>query len=249
MNYHPDKIMTFFDLETTGLNKANDRICSIAVVQLDADFCEVFRKYTLVNPEMPIPKGASEIHGITDDMVVDAPTFRQIAAALHDRLSGTDYYGYNIDSFDIPILQEEFLRCSMTIPQGDIIDIYSIFRQKEPRTLAGAVKFYTGREMENAHNAEVDVNETIGVFLGQQEMYKDLPTTTQQLKEFTAGGRKNLDYDGRFIVNSDGDTVISFGKHKGMPAKENLSYLRWMLNGDFTLDTKNWCNKLIKQYS
>ena len=68
----------FFDLETTGLDLSKDRAVSIATLKIDMDGQKEEKKI-LINPEMLIPKEASDIHGITDGMVEDAPTFKQIS--------------------------------------------------------------------------------------------------------------------------------------------------------------------------
>jgi DNA polymerase-3 subunit epsilon len=68
--------LAFFDLETTGISLSADRIVEIAIIKIMPDGSRI-PKRKLINPEMPIPKASSDIHGITDEMVKDAPTFKQ----------------------------------------------------------------------------------------------------------------------------------------------------------------------------
>src|SRR6478672_8305764 len=153
--------VAFIDLETTGVNLSTDRIVEIAIVKLLPDGTRQTKR-KLINPEMPIPVSSSDIHGITNEMVKDAPTFKQAANEIKQFLENCDLGGYNSNRFDIPVLMEEFLRSELEVDLSDrkMVDVQHIFYQMEPRTLSAAYKFYCDKELENAHSAEVDIKAT-----------------------------------------------------------------------------------------
>ena len=159
------KPIVFFDLETTGVEVAKDRIVEIGIVKLFPDGTRE-SKVRLINPTIPIPEEAAEVHGITDDKVKGEPTFKQLAKNLHAYLKGCDLGGYNSNRFDVPLLVEEFLRCGIEFPEPttNMIDVFKIFTINEQRTLEAAVKFYCDKDLEDAHSAEADINATIDVF-------------------------------------------------------------------------------------
>jgi DNA polymerase-3 subunit epsilon len=106
------KPLAFIDLETTGINLGADRIVEIAIVKVTPDEKKQVKR-KLINPEMPIPVASSDIHGITDEMVQNAPTFKQVANEIKQFLDSCDLAGYNSNRFDIPLLVEEFLRTGL----------------------------------------------------------------------------------------------------------------------------------------
>lgn len=232
----------FFDLETTGINIAKDRIVEISYLRVDVNGTET-TKTMKVNPEMPIPKRSSEIHGITDDDVKDAPTFSSIAKNLAKDFEGCDLGGYNAVKFDIPLLAEEFLRSGVDIDlkKRKFIDVQIIFMKMEPRTLSAAYKFYCDKSLENAHSAEADTLATYEVLQSQLDRYSNLENDISKLAEFSAHNR-NVDFAGRIIYDENDVEVFNFGKYKGKPVADVLNsdpgYYGWMMQGDFPLYTK-----------
>ncbi|MBR5670295.1 MAG: 3'-5' exonuclease [Bacteroidales bacterium] len=235
--------LLFFDLETTGLNIACDRIVEIAAVKVFPDgHVEEKRRY--INPEMPIPKEAQDVHHITDEMVKDQPTFRQIAKSLAQWMEGCDIAGYNSTKFDIPLLAEEFLRAGVEFDfrKRKLIDVQNIFHKMEQRTLVAAYAFYCNKDLEGAHSALEDAKATYEVLKAQLDKYDGtLQNDVKFLADFTTRNRL-ADYAGRFILNDNDEPVFNFGKYKGRKVEDVLrnepSYYDWMMNGDFTLDTK-----------
>jgi DNA polymerase-3 subunit epsilon len=232
----------FFDLETTGINIASDRIVEISYLKVDLNGNESSKTFR-VNPEMHIPEKASEIHGIRDEDVKDAPPFNEIAKSLAKDFEGCDLGGYNSVKFDIPLLAEEFLRSGVDIDlkRRKFVDVQVIFMKMEPRTLSAAVKYFLGKELEDAHSAEADTRATYLVLQAQLDRYPELENDIGKLAEFSAHNR-NVDFAGRIVYNEDDVEVFNFGKHKGKPVAEVLSrdpgYYGWMMNGDFPLYTK-----------
>ncbi len=232
----------FFDLETTGINVALDRIVEISYLKVDLAGNETSRTHR-VNPEMPIPANATSIHGITDEDVKDAPTFHEVAKVLARDFEGCDLAGYNSVKFDIPLLAEEFLRAGVEIDlkRRKFVDVQVIFMKMEPRTLAAAYKFFVDKELADAHSAEADTMATYEVLQAQLDRYPDLENDVGKLAEFSAHNR-NVDFAGRIVYNEEDVEVFNFGKYKGKPVLEVLEtdpgYYGWMMNGDFPLYTK-----------
>lgn len=244
-----NKPIAFIDLETTGVNLGTDRIVEIAIVKILADGSKSIKR-KLVNPEMPIPKGSSDIHGITDEMVKDAPSFKQVAQELKQMLDGCDFAGYNSNRFDIPLLMEEFLRAGVEFDMRNrrLLDVQNIFHKMEPRTLSAAYRFYCNKTLEGAHGAEVDAAATYEILLSQLEKYPDLGNTVESILKMM-GEDQIVDFARRFIM-ADGVEVFNFGKFKGRPVSEVLrsepQYYDWMMKGDFPQHTKQ---KLTEIYT
>ena len=236
------KPICFFDLETTGVNVAKDRIVEISVLKVFPNGNKESHTWR-VNPGVPIPKVTSAIHGITDDMVANEPTFKQLAPKVQDLLKDSDLGGFNSNRFDIPLLAEEFLRAEVDIDlkKSMSVDVQTIFHKKEKRTLEAAYKFYCDKTLENAHSAEADTTATYEVLLSQLDHYEDIENDVSWLAEFSS--HKNFaDFAGYIGYTKEGKEVFSFGKHKGTLVEEVLEkepgYFGWLLNADFPLYTK-----------
>lgn len=246
--------LVFFDLETTGTNVSHDRIVELAFVKVMANG-QVVEKCTRINPLMPIPVESSMIHGIYDEDIKDAPTFKSIAKELAKFLEGCDLAGYNIIRFDVPMLVEEFLRegIEFEINNRKLIDAQKIFHLMEKRTLSAAVKFYCDKELNGAHNALVDTKATLEILDAQVKKYENMVVTDatgnelgkivnnmESLHKLTCTNM--VDLAGRIIFNKDGVEVFNFGKHKDKSVSEVMkiepSYYEWMMKGDFPLETK-----------
>lgn len=241
------KPLAFIDLETTGVNLGIDRIVEIAIVKVLPDGTRNVKR-KLVNPEMPIPKAASDVHGITDEMVKDAPTFKQIAQELKQMLDGCDLGGFNSNRFDIPLLMEEFLRVEVDFDMKNrkLIDVQNIYHKLEPRTLGAAYKFYCNKDLEGAHSAEVDASATFEILNAQVEKYPEIGNTVDSILKYF-GDDQVVDFARRFVMEN-GVEVFNFGKHKGRPVAEVLNaepqYYDWMMKGDFPQHTKQKLNEI-----
>lgn len=234
--------IVFFDLETTGTNIVSDRIVEISYHKVSPNGREE-TKTIRVNPEMPIPKASSDIHGIKDADVADCPTFKAIAKEIARDIEGCDLAGYNSNRFDIPLLAEELLRADVDIDlmKRKFVDVQVIFHKMEARTLGAAYKFYCDRDLEGAHGAEADTLATYEVLMAQLDRYPELKNDIEYLSKFTTQNN-NVDFAGRMIFNDKGEEIINFGKYKGQKVadvlKNDTGYYAWMMNGDFALHTK-----------
>lgn len=273
MRLNLTKPLVVFDLEATGLDLVNDRIIQISYVKVSPGDKEgeEERNSIFVNPGKPIPAFVQQLTGITDDMVKDAPTFKQLAKQLADSFIGCDFAGFNSDRFDVPMLAEEFLRAGIDFDFSKcrLIDAQNIFHKREPRNLAAAYRFYTGHKMEDdfrAHRADQDAEATYRVLMGELDKYA--PTTVEEpslalpndMNVLAEESRmnNNVDFAGRIVwedvkdkngkalTDKDGKPlrheVFNFGKYKGHVVTDVLhrdpGYYSWMLNADFTLNTK-----------
>ena len=242
MNLKLKRPIIFFDLETTGVDAAKDRIVEISMVKINING-EKQVKTRRINPEMPIPAEATAVHGITDEDVKDEPTFKQIAKSLAKYIEGCDFGGFNSNRFDLPVLVEEFMRAEVDVDfrNRKFIDVQNIFHKKEQRTLVAAYKFYCDKDLENAHSAEADTLATYEVLEAQIERYGDIGSTVEELASFSTHNEM-VDFAGRISLNEKGEEVFTFGKYKGRKVEDVFrtepSYYSWMMQGDFPLYTK-----------
>lgn len=238
----------FFDLETTGLDIANDRIIEIAYIKVYPNGDEESFTYR-INPERPIPAESTAVHGITDEDVKDCPTFKEKAKKIAADFKGCDLAGYNSARFDLPMLAEEFLRADVDIDLSTrkMIDVQTIFHKKEQRTLSAAYKFYCQQDLVDAHAAMADTKATYEILQSQLDRYPDLQNDMAYLADYTCTS-KYVDFAGRIVYNEKGVEVINFGKYKGQPVvdvlKNDPGYYGWILQADFPLTTKQAFTRL-----
>lgn len=249
MELNLTKPIAFFDLETTGINLAKDRIVEIAVLKVSpGNHKEILSQR--INPCMPIPAETSAIHGIFEKDIADKPTFAEFAQELDKFMVNCDFGGYNSNYFDIPVLVEEFLRVGVDfdLTNRKFIDVQAIFHKNEPRDLKAAYRFYCGKDLINAHSAEADITATYEILLAQLDRYPEVKNDMEFLHRYTSRNNKMVDLAGRIVFNDKNEEVFNFGKHKGTPVakvfEREPSYYQWMMDGDFTLSTKRVITKI-----
>ncbi|WP_416438895.1 exonuclease domain-containing protein [Phnomibacter sp. MR] len=248
MNLSLTRPLAFIDLETTGINMSSDRIVEIAIVKISPDGSKQVKR-KLINPEMVIPQASIDVHGITNEMVKDAPTFKQAGNEIKQFLENCDLAGYNSNKFDIPLLVEEFLRAGQdfNVDGRKLVDVQKVFHMMEPRTLSAAYKFYCSKELENAHSAEVDATATWEVLDAQVARYPQIGNTVESILK-AVGDDAIVDFARRMIIQ-EGKIVFNFGKHKGKVVEDVLrmerSYYDWMMQGDFPQHTKQKLTEIL----
>lgn len=241
MNSRP---VVIFDLEATGTDIAADRIVEFAAVKLPNPLVNIINHAPQLvfrcNPEIPIPAEATAVHGITNEDVSGLPPFRERAREVLAFIDGCDLAGFNLSNFDVPLLWEEFWRAEIEwdlVSQANIIDAGTLFKKREPRTLAAALKFYCGEELTNAHEALSDVIATASVLSAQLRRYDLGGKDRAELAAETAMDRR-VDLAGKIVRReSDGVPVYNFGKVKGTPVLEDLGFARWMMMRNFPTHT------------
>jgi len=249
------KPIVFFDLETTGVSIGNDKVIQIAITKVFPNG-DVVSKSKLINPGILIPKEATDVHGITDEMVKDSPTFKQIAKALSEEFDGCDLGGFNSDNFDIPLLSSEFEKCGIEFPNPEStpIDVLKIERIINSHKLGETFKRYTGKELENSHDASVDTEATrvvfelqlpklIEIIKSQDEEFQG-ELTPEIIDKFCQGDEQRFDFAGKTYFKDD-VVYWSFGKNKDKPVLDDRSYLNWVLSSEFPLETKNKLKSLL----
>ena len=244
--------LVFFDLETTGLNIASDRIVELSYYKVFPNGTSEGKTFRVKPVQMMlgqevqlhISEEASAVHGIYDEDLVNCPTFKEIAPELVKVLEDADLAGYNSNHFDLPLLAEEMMRAGMNIDlKGKkMVDVFTIFQRQEPRNLVAAYKFYCGKDLTNAHSADADTMATYEVLMAQLEKY-DIPVDVDGLAEFTTGNTRFADFAGRIAYDAQGLEVFNFGKYKGQRVadvfRRDPGYYGWIQNGDFPQYTKN----------
>lgn len=244
------KPLAFIDIEATGTNPSTDRIVEIAIVKYLPDGNRTVKR-KIINPQMPIPQVCVDLHGISDDMVKDAPTFKQAAHEIKQFLDGCDLSCYNAYRLDMPLLVEEFIRAEVDFDMKNrkIVDVQKIYHQMEQRTLSAAYKFYCNKTLEGAHGAEVDAAATAEILTAQIERYPQLGNSVESVIK-AVGDDAIIDFARRFAYNDKGEECFNFGKHKGKTIAEVLKlepqYYDWMMRGEFPQNTKQ---KLTEIYT
>jgi DNA polymerase-3 subunit epsilon len=232
----------FFDLETTGIDVARDRIVEISIFKVFPNGTTESKTW-LVNPTIPIPPQSTAVHGIFDEKVANEPTFDALASQVHNMIKDSDLAGFNSDRFDIPLLAEELLRAGVDFDMKNrvSVDVQTIFHKMEERTLSAAFKFYCGQSLENAHSAEADTMATYEILKSQLDRYENLENDMKSLSEFTTR-KKSVDFAGFIAMNTEGKEIFTFGKHKGALVEDIFDkepgYFGWIQNADFPLYTK-----------
>jgi DNA polymerase III subunit epsilon len=242
--------LAFIDLETTGINLSTDRIVEIGMIKILPDGNKSAKR-KLLNPGIPISQASVDIHGISNEMVKDAPTFKQAANDIKQFLDNCDLSGYNSNRFDIPMLMEEFLRVAVEFDMKGrkLVDVQKVFHMMEQRTLSAAYKFYCQKNLEGAHSAEADAKATMEILEAQLDRYPQIGNTVDSILKFT-GEEVIVDFARRFIMDK-GIEVFNFGKHKGRAVMEVLKaepqYYDWMMRGDFPLHTKQKLTEILNR--
>ena len=223
-----NKPICFFDLETTGIDIGKDRIVEISIFKVFPNGNKESKTW-LVNPTIPIPPQTTAVHGITDEKVANEPTFAELAPHIHNMIKDSDLGGFNSDRFDIDMKNKVS------------VDVQTIFHKMEERTLSAALKFYCGKNLDNAHSAEADTMATYEILKAQLDRYPELENDMKSLSEFTTR-KKIADFAGMIAFDQDDEEIFTFGKHKGAKVEKVLEtepgYFSWIQNADFPLYTK-----------
>ena len=225
-----------YDVESTGKAPMIDRVVQICLTRVDDDGNREILVNSLVNPEMPISEGATEVHGITDSDVSEAPTFAQLAPQLEHLFSQADaIIGYNSSKFDNTMIDEEFRRVGsdFRVSSKPQIDVKRLLEHIVPRDLNSVSERYLNRSIEGAHDASVDVSATLDIMhallaLGEMTTQSGLEVASTLSGGFITG-------DGRVVWDNE-RAMVAFGKVEGQAlfeaVRHDRRYFNWMLGAD-----------------
>ena len=253
-----EKGIVWFDLETTGINTVKDRIIEICMVkEVPGEETKTYK--TLVQPDCGTKSHpeAQDKHGITEEDLEDAPTFKEIAREVVDFIGDHALGGYNILYFDIPFLVEELMKAGIVFDHRNraVVDPWIIYSKYESRNLENAYKKFTGKTLDGAHRAEADIRATMEIFYKQKELYTEMPDGIEEIDKEVNKRSQTVDLSGKYkfqavAKSGKSEIVFNFGKHKGRPFREvyevDKRYLQWMIDkGEFSKETKIITQKLI----
>ena len=247
-----DRPLVVFDIESTGVNARQDRIIELAAIRIDPDGTETEHTW-LLNPGVPIPPETTQIHGISNEMVKDCPSFEDRAAEIEAFFAGADLSGFNSDRFDVPCLEAEFERVGRNFGASSRrhVDVQRIYHKMEPRDLSAAVRFYCGHDHVGAHGAAADARATLEVLKAQLVKYPELPKTPDEMDAYLVPHDPlNADRTGllRWV---NGELCINFGKKKGEKLRDLFlhepNFLRWFVKGSFETDARMIVRDLLEK--
>ena len=266
MELNLERPLLFFDIESTGLNIAQDSIIELSFVKVLPGGENRIKTWKIKpwdyqrKAQRPIEPSASKVNGVTDDMLTQCPRFFEVVDEVVEWLKGSDLAGFNSSKFDLPMLAEEIERVrfycgkelDIDLHEAKMVDVQNLYHAMEPRNLRAAYRFYCGgKDFDNAHTAEADTVATYEVLKAQLDRYPEtLKNDIGCLSSFV--GKKYVDFSGSLIRSDSGEILVNFGKHKGKSAREvfntDPSYFSWIAGGSFTLDTKRQFALLEEQF-
>lgn len=244
-----EKSIIYFDIESTGVETESARIVELACIKYNPDGTQE-EKTILVNPTIPIPKEASDVHNITDEMVKDKPTFKQYAQAIRDWFKDCDLAGFNSDNYDVPLLSAEFERSGL---EGinwnpNLLDIIKLYRLLYPNTLSEVYKRLTGKELEGAHGAVVDIlgtKEIADILIPQlNDTIEEQLVTVSEIDNFMQGDKKRFDLAGKMYTDVDGIVKWNFSKNKDKAVLSDNGFINWFMGQGFPKESKNKIKEL-----
>lgn len=244
-----EKSIIYFDIESTGVETESARIVELACIKYNPDGTQE-EKTIKVNPTIPIPIEASDVHGITDEMVKDLPTFKQYAQAIRNWFEGCDLAGFNSDNYDVPLLSAEFERSGL---EGiswnpNLLDIIKLYRLLYPNTLSEVYKRLTGKELEGAHGAVVDIlgtKEIADILIPQlNDTVEEQLVTIAEIDSFMQGDKKRVDLAGKMYTDVDGVVKWNFSKNKDKAVLADTGFVNWFNQQGFPQESKNKIKEL-----
>jgi DNA polymerase-3 subunit epsilon len=261
-----EKDIIFFDIESTGLNVLRDRILQIALIKYSKNTAEPQELFMMINPGIPISEEAFAVHGISNEMIRNKPTFSQVGNEIFEFIGNADLAGYNSDRFDIPMLMEELHRIGLELDLSKrrLIDVQKIFYKMEPRTLKAAYKLYCEGDLTDAHDALADARATVEVFKGQLKRYENVDyvdgdgfTQPAPIKNDISAiasfisDDSMLDVTQRLKYNAKGEVIFNFGKYTGHVVaqvfRNEPNYYHWIMEKDFSAQVKQIVKKIYEE--
>jgi DNA polymerase-3 subunit epsilon len=244
-----EKSIIYFDIESTGVETETSRIVELACIKYNPDGTQE-EKTILVNPGVSIPVEASEVHGITDEMVKDKPFFKQYAQAIRNWFDGCDLAGFNSNNYDVPLLSAEFERAGLEgiTWNPNLVDVMQLYRHLFPNTLSDVYERLTGEPLEGAHGALADILATKKIFdiIMPLLVEKSETTieTTKDVDEYLQGSKKRFDLAGKMYADLDGTVKWNFSKNKDKAVLADLGFVNWFMGQGFPQESKKKIKEL-----
>ncbi len=245
-----DKPLVIFDIETTGKVIYKDKIVEIAYIKIWADG-RVKKEEMMLNPQMPISREATTVHGLINEDVSGKPVFQKKAQEIWEVFNNCYYSGFNVLNFDLPILRREFIRVGMDfdykIPQ--IIDSKVIYQHMVPRSLSATYQYYCNKEFKQSHTAMGDVEVAAEILIKQLAQYNEIRDWNFVDKIHQSPEDSYVDNARKFYWEH-GRAYFAFSKYRGIAlleiAKINPKFLKWIISADFSEETKTIIKKALE---
>lgn len=232
------------DLETTGIWIEKDKIIEIALIRIGTDGSKESWE-SRVNPGIQIPPYVTKLTGITNNDVKDAPVFKNIAKEIHGFIGDADFGGFNVERFDLPLLEREFFEAGMRLEwrQRKVYDAQKIYHIHEKRDLKAAFKFYCNQDLENAHSALADTQAALSILESQVVRYGKGSMSIESLEDFEYETSSDFFDTERKFRWWNGELYPVFGKYGRRHSVRELvikdrSYLEYLINTDFSETVK-----------
>ncbi|HSE99771.1 MAG TPA: 3'-5' exonuclease [Nitrososphaeraceae archaeon] len=244
-----ERPIIFFDIESTGVETETARIVELACIKYNPDGTKE-EKTIKVNPTIPIPLEASEVHGITDEEVKDLPTFKQYAQAIRNWFEGSDLAGFNSNNYDVPLLSAEFERAGLEGINWNptLFDVLTLYRDLFPNTLSAVYERLTGEELEGAHGAVADILATKQIadiiFPLLVEKSETPIETPKDVDEYLQGDKKRFDLSGKMYIDVEGIVKWNFSKNKDKAVLADAGFVNWFMQQGFPQESKNKIKEL-----
>ena len=186
-----DTVFVAFDTETTGFSPKNDRLIEIGAVKFRGNGEVLAATNWLINPGMPVPFYATEVNGITTEMVTNAPVFTTVWPAFAAFFQNSILLAHNA-TFDAGFLRAELDRAGIATPALPVGDTLPLFRTWFPQAKSHALEplaVYLGVHGETHHRGGADSLRLIEIFSAG---IKHRPDMKLQQLERDAGGFESL---------------------------------------------------------
>lgn len=241
------------DVETTGLQHTtddgkpgSDRVIQLGMLKYSENGTFLNQFNFIFNPGFPIPPESTEVHGITDDFVKDAPIYGDKAEEIASIMQGCDIVAYNVD-FDLCFLRQEFHRVAIAVPFDEpgttFYDPLQVFRRQIPHTLTAAFHLY-GCQGSFAPHGAVDDCMALAAVMKKQFLHANLGGDFKGL--WGTFLHPYLDAGKHLMLDDQGKIVLAFGKYKGVRLfemmKGHMDYVEWMMQ-EFSPD----CVLILKE--
>ncbi len=239
------------DLETTGLWVEKDKVIELGMIKcLLSGERETFTRR--VNPGIPIPPRVVELTGIADEDVQEAPYFKDIVGEVLEFIGNSDFAGFNVERFDLPLLEREVFEAGRRLEwrHRTIYDAQKIYHIHEKRDLKAAYRFFCNKDLINAHSALDDAAAALEILSAQIEKYGGGNEYLESLIDFEYEPMSFFYDDERKFRWWNNELYPMFGKYaRKHPVREivqkDAAYVQYLLTTDFDMKVKTMLQEAL----